>query len=344
MKQCPNCGAQMNDDSLFCTECGSKIPQGDVCPHCGASMNDGDVFCQNCGKKPGEDALPTIVSASLRMCPHCGATMSDNDVFCQNCGKRPDEPIPQTSYQPVSYVEADSSVNWRKILTIVLCIILFAGLGVGGYFAYSSYSQKKAQEEARLKAEQAEQEKKQRLAELDAADWVRATTDDSEQGYQDYLKKHADGEHAVEAKEKLDMIEKQKLTDDEAYGVRNTIESFFSNVAAGEEDDMLRCVSAIMENFMGKANATKVDAVSFMRNMHAADVYSIRISLDSSEIQISKSLGDSDTPTYSADFSYDQRIEREDTSKETFASISGHAVLNEDYKITSLSLKKISSY
>ena len=50
MKQCPNCGAQINDDSHFCTECGKPIPQGSVCPHCGASVNDGDSFCQSCGK------------------------------------------------------------------------------------------------------------------------------------------------------------------------------------------------------------------------------------------------------------------------------------------------------
>ena len=54
MKQCPNCGAQIADDSRFCSECGKEIPQGTVCLHCGASMNDGDVFCQNCGKSLNE--------------------------------------------------------------------------------------------------------------------------------------------------------------------------------------------------------------------------------------------------------------------------------------------------
>ena len=57
MKQCPNCGAQIADDSRFCAECGKEIPQGNVCPHCGASMNDGDVFCQNCGKKPTDTPI-----------------------------------------------------------------------------------------------------------------------------------------------------------------------------------------------------------------------------------------------------------------------------------------------
>ena len=57
MKQCPNCGAQIADDSRFCAECGKEIPQRTVCPHCGASMNDGDVFCQNCGKKPTDTPI-----------------------------------------------------------------------------------------------------------------------------------------------------------------------------------------------------------------------------------------------------------------------------------------------
>ena len=50
MKKCQNCGAQVDDNSLFCTECGKQIPQGNACSHCGAPVNSGDSFCQNCGK------------------------------------------------------------------------------------------------------------------------------------------------------------------------------------------------------------------------------------------------------------------------------------------------------
>lgn len=63
MKKCPYCGAQMNDDSRFCTECGKEFPQGNVCPHCGASINEGDAFCMNCGKAIGNDG-GTIQSES----------------------------------------------------------------------------------------------------------------------------------------------------------------------------------------------------------------------------------------------------------------------------------------
>lgn len=50
MKNCPNCGAQIADDSRFCSECGKEIVQDNVCPHCGAIVGESDAFCQNCGK------------------------------------------------------------------------------------------------------------------------------------------------------------------------------------------------------------------------------------------------------------------------------------------------------
>ena len=87
MKQCPYCGAQVNDDCLFCTECGRPIPQGDVCPHCGASVNESDVFCQSCGKRVDEKPSMDVSDTTQKKCPYCGASVNDGDVFCENCGR-----------------------------------------------------------------------------------------------------------------------------------------------------------------------------------------------------------------------------------------------------------------
>ncbi len=95
MKQCLNCGAQIEDDSRFCTECGKEFPQGSVCPHCGAVVNEGDAFCQKCGNKIEVSSSPSLEIES-KECPHCGAPICKDDVFCQKCGRKVDN-IPNAS-------------------------------------------------------------------------------------------------------------------------------------------------------------------------------------------------------------------------------------------------------
>lgn len=50
MKRCSYCGAQNENNSVFCTECGKEFHKGLVCPNCGTSLEAGDTFCSNCGK------------------------------------------------------------------------------------------------------------------------------------------------------------------------------------------------------------------------------------------------------------------------------------------------------
>lgn len=91
MKKCPFCGAELNDESLYCTECGKELPKGIECPHCGASVNEGDVFCTECGKRIDEVPQATSSEPQKPKCPHCGALINKGDVFCMECGKKIDE-------------------------------------------------------------------------------------------------------------------------------------------------------------------------------------------------------------------------------------------------------------
>lgn len=61
MKKCIYCGAQLQEDSVFCSYCGKKI-EFRSCSHCGAKLEDDSVFCSKCGTK-----LPDTLEETL---PH----------------------------------------------------------------------------------------------------------------------------------------------------------------------------------------------------------------------------------------------------------------------------------
>lgn len=49
MINCPNCGAQLPDDSSFCTNCGVPLEISFQCSNCGGEVQENDVFCVHCG-------------------------------------------------------------------------------------------------------------------------------------------------------------------------------------------------------------------------------------------------------------------------------------------------------
>lgn len=105
MKKCLYCGAQIADDSRFCTECGKKVMQTNVCPHCGAGVGDSDAFCYNCGK----------------------------NLANGSSGFVPNEEVQQETYE-----EEESSL--KKVLRIILGVLAVAIVGAGGWYGYKEYS------------------------------------------------------------------------------------------------------------------------------------------------------------------------------------------------------------
>ena len=113
-------------------------------------------------------------------------------------------------------------------------------------------------------------------------------------------------------------------------------------MARDDESGMLENVESTLGSFLGKKNASKVDVIAYMRKMHASDVFSVDLTMG--DMQVTKSLGRNDEPEYAVNFSFDQRLNREDTSLETFANYKGTAKLNSLMKITSIELTKTAHY
>lgn len=83
MRTCSNCGAPLDNDALFCTECGTKAaPIGMQCPNCGAAVENNSAFCPECGTPMGGSSVPPYVSNQYPQQPstHMGrSTRSSSD-------------------------------------------------------------------------------------------------------------------------------------------------------------------------------------------------------------------------------------------------------------------------
>jgi len=97
---CPNCGASVPEEALFCPECGFDLKNPSFCPNCGAKTSPGADICPVCKTWLLEGQCKfcyTELAPGAEFCPECGnhkdgiqcpdcGTLSIFD-FCTKCGK-----------------------------------------------------------------------------------------------------------------------------------------------------------------------------------------------------------------------------------------------------------------
>ena len=109
MKRCNYCGAPLDDDSQFCTNCGKKVePQENTCPQCETVIEDDAAFCSKCGMRLDTQTEPPVAT--------------------------PQVVIPETSSQEEEIVYEWEEEKERKWWYIIGGIIIVALLAIGGYF------------------------------------------------------------------------------------------------------------------------------------------------------------------------------------------------------------------
>lgn len=107
---CEQCGAEIANDSAFCSACGALVPKHEAvvndgnwvqCIGCGQMISPEMKFCTSCGKAvaesmqaqmPEQSAQEVIMEISEavveEVCPNCGAKVEEGSNFCISCGSQ----------------------------------------------------------------------------------------------------------------------------------------------------------------------------------------------------------------------------------------------------------------
>lgn len=92
MKKCTQCGQMLEDGQLFCTQCGTPVPDKKRCTACGAELDEELNFCPQCGQK--------IVK--LCYCTQCGTKLGEGMMYCPACGSKAGDTAPVSIRQPAA--------------------------------------------------------------------------------------------------------------------------------------------------------------------------------------------------------------------------------------------------
>lgn len=82
---CKNCGHKLADDSVFCTNFGTKWQPStnNVCQNCGV---ENEQFCAICTNRGNKRITNTPQENQFKLCPKCGAKVLEGNKFCTACG------------------------------------------------------------------------------------------------------------------------------------------------------------------------------------------------------------------------------------------------------------------
>ena len=89
------------------------------CKECGAKLDDDAVFCMNCGVK-------ILDTQNKKTCPNCGAAIVDDAFFCMKCGTKLDSTAEIETYNLTnSQKEKTVKSNKEEIDPVLIVIIVF---------------------------------------------------------------------------------------------------------------------------------------------------------------------------------------------------------------------------
>lgn len=182
---------------------------------------------------------------------------------------------------------------------------------------------------------------RQRICEdmLDSIDWHDTQAKGSEEAITNYLNNHPSGRYVTEAAERKNAILLAKVTPEERAIIRGTLDAFFSKAIAKQDIEAAReAISDSTMNFCGNQNADAEAIVQYARDKMAKDVIGLHYAIDQ-QMHVRKETLPSGNIGFAVEVNLQETISRSDTNKPTSNRYRVNALINQEQKIVSMTIK-----
>jgi RNA polymerase subunit RPABC4/transcription elongation factor Spt4 len=176
---------------------------------------------------------------------------------------------------------------------------------------------------------------------IDSLDWVEVSAAGTPEAYQRYIDDHGTaGSHYDEAQQMVKKMNDMKVSSDDKQTISTLFNEYFTALGERDESGVCSTISSVLNNFLGKHNATKTDVMSFMQKIFKSDINSMKFTVNNDYKIEKEETGDGEY-TFNVSFSVDQNIDRSDASKEKFCTYKVKAKVGSDGKISEINMTKI---
>ena len=269
--RCPNCGAEINDGSVFCTSCGEKIESPTV-----EEVTDVDMFSSD-DRNSEPEVTPTTHFPSIA---RTRTSRSFDSVETPE-----DTAVVQNAPQVKSSNKKPSSVG-KTVLTVVVALVLLCAAGFGGWMFYKNHQQNaRAQEVTDLE--------KSYSSQIDAVDVDSLISDGDRSALLAAYNQLADIQTKISADQKDGKFTLSDGNDD----------SHLKDVTSSITDKQKKIFDWFLNDYKTRLRANSVDASATADNSDATDLNNKLTELKNlqNNLEDEKAVWDSNTDK---DYSY----------------------------------------
>ena len=174
---------------------------------------------------------------------------------------------------------------------------------------------------------------------IDSLDWIAAQKSNSEEALRTYLSQHANGRYIDEASVLIEKLRLTTVQPGEKDMITSLFRKFFQSVSSRDEASLVSTMSMVIDNFLGKSNATGSDVVTFLNKFYKDDISKMIWHIEPSSYKITKTEVAEDEFRYEVTFTARQDVERGAESEVHTYRVNAH--VTNDGCISSFNLTKL---